>query len=74
MNKGLIYTNDKCVGCNRCISVCPVITANISTVENNMQRIDVNPQQCIGCGSCFDACEHNGREKMGGQNCPPGLI
>lgn len=61
MNKGLIYTNDKCVGCNRCISVCPVITANISTAENNMQRIDVNPQQCIGCGSCFDACEHNAR-------------
>ena len=61
MNQGLIYTNEKCVGCNRCISVCPVITANISTTRNGRQRIDVNPAQCIGCGSCFDACEHQAR-------------
>ena len=25
---GLVYTNDKCIGCNKCISVCPVATAN----------------------------------------------
>ena len=61
MNQGLIFTNEKCVGCNRCISVCPVITANRSTVENGRQRIDVNPTQCIVCGSCFDACEHQAR-------------
>lgn len=61
MTKSLIYTNEKCVGCNRCISVCPVITANISTMQNGIQRIDVNPAQCIGCGSCFDACEHDAR-------------
>ncbi len=61
MTKSLIYTNEKCVGCNRCISVCPVITANSSTTRNGIQRIDVNPAQCIGCGSCFDACEHDAR-------------
>ncbi len=61
MTKSLIYTNEKCVGCNRCISVCPVITANISTTRNGIQHIDVNPAQCIGCGSCFDACEHDAR-------------
>lgn len=64
MTKGLIYTNEKCVGCNRCISVCPIITSNISSVENGMQRIDVNPTQCIGCGSCFDACEHDARSYL----------
>lgn len=61
MNQSLIYTNEKCVGCNRCISVCPVITANVSTVRNGRQRIEVNPSQCVGCGSCFDACEHQAR-------------
>lgn len=61
MAQSLIYTNEKCVGCNRCISVCPVITANISTTKNGVQRIDVNPAQCIGCGSCFDVCEHDAR-------------
>lgn len=61
MNRGLIYTNEKCVGCNRCISVCPVITANISTIRDGRPRVDVNPAQCIGCGSCFDVCEHQAR-------------
>lgn len=61
MSKSLIYTNEQCVGCNRCISVCPVITANVSTIRKGIQRIEVNPAQCIGCGSCFDACEHNAR-------------
>lgn len=61
MSQNLIYTTEKCVGCNRCISVCPIITANVSTVRNGKQRIEVNPTQCIGCGSCFDACEHQAR-------------
>lgn len=61
MSEKLIYTNEKCVGCNRCISVCPVITANVSTIQDGKQRIEVNPSQCIGCGSCFDACEHQAR-------------
>ena len=61
MNQSLIYTNEKCVGCNRCISVCPVITANVSTVRDGRQRIEVNSSQCVGCGSCFDACEHQAR-------------
>lgn len=61
MSQTLIYTTEKCVGCNRCISVCPVITANVSTVRDGKQRIEVNPTQCIGCGSCFDVCEHQAR-------------
>ena len=61
MSQSLIYTNEKCVGCNRCISVCPIITANVSVIRNGKQRIEVNPNQCIGCGSCFDICEHQAR-------------
>lgn len=61
MSKTLIYTTEQCVGCNRCISVCPVITANVSTVRNGKQRVEVNPEHCIGCGSCFDVCEHQAR-------------
>ena len=25
-NDALVFTNDKCIGCNKCISVCPVLT------------------------------------------------
>ena len=55
---GLVYTNDKCIGCNKCISVCPVITANRAIESNGHQRIEVNGDVCIACGACFDACEH----------------
>lgn len=58
----LVYTNEKCQGCNRCISVCPVLTANYSVPSGNGgQRIEVHSENCINCGACFDACEHQAR-------------
>lgn len=59
----LVYTNEKCQGCNRCISVCPVLTANYSVPSNTSQgqRIEVHSENCISCGACFDACEHHAR-------------
>ena len=59
----LVYTNEKCQGCNRCISVCPVLTANYSVPSKNgqNQRIEVHGENCINCGACFDACEHQAR-------------
>ncbi len=59
---GLVYTNDKCIGCNKCISVCPVITANRAIESDGRQRIEVNGDMCIACGACFDACEHGARD------------
>ena len=57
----LVYTNEKCQGCNRCISVCPVLTANYSVPSGQGQRIEVHSENCINCGACFDACEHQAR-------------
>lgn len=57
----LVYTNEKCQGCNRCISVCPVLTANYAVSRKNKQRVEVHSENCIGCGACFDACEHHAR-------------
>ncbi len=64
MAKGLIYTNEKCVGCNKCITVCSAMGACISTEadENGRSHINVDPMRCVGCGACFDACEHDARE------------
>ena len=50
----LVYTNDKCVGCNKCISVCPVLTANKAVVENGENKILVDGEHCVSCGACFD--------------------
>lgn len=59
----LVRTNDKCVGCNKCISVCSCIGATIANETADGQNIiDVDGNKCIACGACFDACEHNARE------------
>lgn len=57
----LVYTNERCQGCNRCISVCPVLTSNYSVKSASGQRIEVHGENCIQCGACFDACEHQAR-------------
>lgn len=59
--EALVYTNDNCVGCNKCISVCPVLTANRAVEENGKNKIVVDGSQCISCGACFDACAHDAR-------------
>ena len=62
---GLVYTNDSCVGCNRCISVCSCMGANIATTDaDGNNRIEVDEDRCIACGACFDVCEHHAREFM----------
>ncbi len=57
----LVHTNDKCQGCNRCISACPVLTANFQVEYEGRQRIEVHGENCIQCGACLDACEHQAR-------------
>lgn len=59
--EALVYTNEKCVGCHKCISVCPVLTANHAVEEDGQNKIMVDGKQCIACGACFDACAHQAR-------------
>ncbi len=67
---GLIFTNENCVGCNKCINVCSAMGACVSTVadENGHSRINVDPSRCVACGACFDACEHCAREYVDDTN------
>lgn len=63
MERGLVYTNDNCVGCNKCLNVCSCVGAMIaSKTSDGRNIIQVDPEKCIACGACFDACEHNARE------------
>lgn len=54
----MIFTNENCISCNKCIRSCPVLTANVSRGSS----IDVNDKACIKCGACFKACQHSARD------------
>ncbi len=58
----IVYTNDNCIGCNKCIKVCSAIGACISKEEEGKARIVVDGSKCVACGSCIDVCEHRARE------------
>lgn len=54
----MVFTNEKCVGCNKCIRSCPVLTANVAEAG----KININEEMCIQCGACFDNCMHQARD------------
>lgn len=58
----LVFTNENCVGCNKCISACSCMGANIQVEKNGENRIEVDADKCIACGACFDVCKHGARE------------
>ena len=59
---GLVYTNEKCVGCNKCIRACSCMGACVADEKEGSAYIHVDHDKCIACGACIDACEHHARE------------
>ena len=62
LNEGMVKTNDRCIGCNRCIASCPVSGANIAKVVDGRGRVFVESDNCIHCGACIDACHRGARD------------
>ena len=46
----LIYANDNCTGCNKCVRDCPVLIANVAT---DAGKVIVDSEKCIACGGMF---------------------
>lgn len=62
MSSVIFTDNSKCMGCNKCIFVCPVENANTSHVENGISKTHVDDNKCIMCGRCLDVCGHGARD------------
>ena len=59
---GLIYTNQNCISCNKCVKVCTSPGASYVQVDGASSVIHIDAQRCISCGACFALCEHDARE------------
>ncbi|HAE39473.1 MAG TPA: (Fe-S)-binding protein [Candidatus Riflebacteria bacterium] len=48
---------DKCVGCGKCVSVCPVASISLVSADDSSaptrKVAQVNVEACLGCGLCF---------------------
>lgn len=62
MYEGLIYTNDKCIGCNKCVRICSSFGASVSQSGPHGSSILINGERCVVCGACVDVCAHGARE------------
>lgn len=60
--KGLIFTNDNCISCNKCVRVCTSPGASYVRTDGASSVVQINAQRCISCSACFAMCEHNARD------------
>ena len=62
MGEGLIFTNDNCISCNKCVRVCTSPGASYVEAHDDASLVHIHPERCIACGACFALCEHEARD------------
>jgi NAD-dependent dihydropyrimidine dehydrogenase PreA subunit len=62
--------SEKCIGCGKCIEVCPHQV--FSLTENSAAVVDVDA--CMECGACSMNCPVNAIQVDAGVGCASGLI
>jgi NAD-dependent dihydropyrimidine dehydrogenase PreA subunit len=55
LTHNVIVDEDKCVGCEECVDVCPV---EVFEMEDGKSK-PVNAEECLGCESCVEVCEES---------------
>jgi len=56
-------SEDKCDGCGKCITLCPVEAMSLVSTNDpantNRKRAKLNIKTCLGCGVCLTGCRKN---------------
>lgn len=60
-NTGIVYSDEKCIGCNKCIAACSVLGANCAIIQNGQNRVVVDSRKCVICGNCVSVCPQKAR-------------
>lgn len=60
----LYLDENNCVGCNQCISGCPIPGTNIAYMVNGENKVKIDASRCIHCGECIRHCEHDARKYL----------
>ncbi|MCE5220268.1 MAG: methyl-accepting chemotaxis protein [Clostridium sp.] len=60
-NKLIYLEEENCVGCNKCISNCPILGANAAYRVDGKNKVKINEEKCIHCGECIKVCDHDAR-------------
>ena len=56
----ILFNEDKCTGCNRCVEICQVDIIIPSPVKGKKAPAVVYPGECWYCGSCVEVCPEEG--------------
>jgi ferredoxin len=49
-----VYATDKCVGCDKCVFICPYEAIEAEPLATPK----INLEKCVGCGACALVCPH----------------
>ena len=59
ITKGTFITNDKCISCKKCITVCPQKCIDYST-----GKAYIKSKHCLRCGACKEVCPAKAIEQI----------
>jgi ferredoxin len=58
-----VVNDQKCNGCGKCVSICPVEAMTLVSANDphhpNRKKAALNEERCLGCGVCVRSCSVN---------------